>query len=1064
MHAVSAFHPFERRVPIAVRPGMSLAAVAHAAIAARAEVEGCSPSAYEWFFEAGEIRVNGRRYERAIWAMVKPKPDTIIELLPALQGGKIGRIALILGTVALAVATAFIAPYASGALLSAGLSATAAQAGGAAIAAGLGFAGQLALKALTPSPTLSSPETSSVELSQAGMAGNQALIDQPVPGIIGQIHASPPPIIPAWSTLERGTVWIHAMVGYAGRNQIEDVRLNGVAIEAYPLAEVETWEGDGAASDSFLSASTYIQTMAGSPLSAWKLRDEDANNTYLADQDVPGNSTPQWHRYRKHADADSFWLRLVFDSGITDELGNPHAVPLRLRVRKLGDVAWRYLPQIHIKDIKVGSSFRQELKIKWMEPEGGPWVCRNDALNCHVALKKSVATGFTDYTADSYFTQTAVPTDALPAMTSATTSGVTVSASSTLGAGNEPWKAADNNTATYWSPSNNSLPATWQVDWGAGNSKTLRSYAVRNSGWGTSAPGAWTLDGSNDASTWVTLHSHNAGGITGDKIMQVDAIAAYRYHRVIFTANLGAANEELRVAEIELSEADAVSLTVNDSGVHVTQFSEGARYVSLDTDGATIWLAPSDWDAGEYDIEVKRGLAYRADDLTLDSLAGGYATDLWTYAGTANSFWFFDYVTGGKGGVVFNYVNLAQHNIQSKCTVEMTTLVYPERPIRAAVEARMSRIAIRAPDVTIESLSATFTGYARAWEGTVWATVATPSRNPAAYYRDALLLNDKNAIPLPGEIISETALETFHDWCAAEGFTCDAIVHNRSIAEVLALLASCGRASPRQANVWGVVIDQDRSAAPIRGVLTPENSRDLGTRISYPDVPDALRVSYLDEADDWRQKEVLVLRDGVASGAENLIETESYEGLTSEAKAIARATYNLRQVVQRRVEYSREVALEGVTYERGDLLLLADEVLSRHAYYGLIRTVLTSAGNVTGFVLGSLQRLSASADQITAVDDITDITDIAAASVTFGASIRCTDGTVLTLAIDEVTDTDTITLTTPVADTGQFKPWREVAIGPLGEEALRVVVSRIEHAGGEVFRLTLVDEANGIFA
>lgn len=1064
MHAVASFHPFDqKRIPFDVKPGMSLHAVALAAVAAMAESENRPTSDYGWFFEVGIIRVNGKKFDREFWSITKPKKGAFIDLVIPANKGKIGKIALILATIAIAAATAFVAPVISAQLLAAGFSATAASLGGSIGAALIGIGGQLLLKALTPSPSIPNlGGEAAASLSQAGIRQNQMSIGQTLPGIIGRIRFSPPPLMPAYTTLEDGVIWAHAIVGTMGRNLVEDIKINGVGIEAFPLAEYEVYEGNGLGTISFLSSYTYVQNIPSFEFSTFKIKTELDDGYYLRTQSVPEDSAPQWHRLVKKSGSSELWVRIVFDGGIANDLGDAHVVPFRLRFRKRGDVAWRNGPELHIKDIKISGPFQQEFKVKWKIPEEGVWVCRNDSLNCHVALKKSAYSSGSDWLADAYFTQTALPATAIPTMTSATTSGVTVSGSSTFGAGNEPWKAADGDSATYWRPTNSSLPATWQVDFGAGNEKTIRSMTISHTNWDGTAPADFVLSGSSDGSSWTSLVSYSVAAVKGDRNVQLATVGAYRFYKVVVSANNGAASSELRIYGIRLSEQNSVSSTINSSSAYVTQFSEGARYVSLNGDGATIWLDPADWPSGEYDFEIKRGLAYLASDVSFDTVAGAYATNRWNCAGSANNFHFFNYYSTVKGPPQY-LITYPQGKVQSRCQMSVGTAVYYERPIRSEVEGRLTRIALRLPGLVADSISAIFTGYAREWNGSTWNTEPTPTRNNAAYYRDALLLVDKRAEPLPGEIIQDSTLQNFYDHCEANGFTCDAIIQGMVISDVLSILASCARAAPRQSDMWGVTIDQDRSSALIRGVFTPENSKDLGTEVSFPDVPDALLVSYVDEDDDWVEKEVLVYNDGITAETAGLIEKERYTGISSSAKATATALYNMRQMTYRRIEYRREVFLEGLTYAKGDLVLLQDEVIDRHAFYGLIKSIVVSGLNVVGLELYSIQRLSRSATDISTAVDIDAVPDIDAYTTTFAASVRLRDGTVQTIQITDTADTSTITFTTPVVNTSQFSTGLEVLIGPVGRVATRAVIRSIEHAGGERFRLFMVPEANEIF-
>lgn len=132
----------------------------------------------------------------------------------------------------------------------------------------------------------------------------------------------------------------------------------------------------------------------------------------------------------------------------------------------------------------------------------------------------------------------------IPAMTAATTSGVTFSASGYYSgqAGYEPWRAGNkiNGAVTtpgyYWQ--NNTASGNWlQVDFGT--AKTINSYSVA-SAWASSAPTAWNLQGSNDGIDFVTIHSirdHLFADVE-TKFYTIASPGSYRYYRLVFTAQV----------------------------------------------------------------------------------------------------------------------------------------------------------------------------------------------------------------------------------------------------------------------------------------------------------------------------------------------------------------------------------------------------------------------------------------------------------------------------------------------------------------------------------------------
>lgn len=199
-------------------------------------------------------------------------------------------------------------------------------------------------------------------------------------------------------------------------------------------------------------------------------------------------------------------------------------------------------------------------------------------------------TGWADTSAGGAFTGRFISAvDAIPTMAAATTNGVAVAASSENASASDPghliedlsglmgtnrsaWKAGDDNTSSAWMDTgegnSSSLPSTWQVDFGAGNAKSIARYSIRsgpNAANTDNAPNAWTFQSSDNGSAWTTEQTKSAitGWAAGEKRTYTTAegdtgtVTAHRYWRL----NVSAANgdTELIISEIEMFEIFASS-------------------------------------------------------------------------------------------------------------------------------------------------------------------------------------------------------------------------------------------------------------------------------------------------------------------------------------------------------------------------------------------------------------------------------------------------------------------------------------------------------------------------
>ena len=144
------------------------------------------------------------------------------------------------------------------------------------------------------------------------------------------------------------------------------------------------------------------------------------------------------------------------------------------------------------------------------------WI--DDALLGRPAVATTLTlsdTGWSNTSTGGTFT-TGSTTDVIPAMTGATTNGVTIAANhentsdSINGGARQAWKAADNNSASWWQDTGSNepttvFPTTWQVDFGASNTQAITSYSLqaRNGGSGQ-MPSVWEFQRSDDGAAWTT--------------------------------------------------------------------------------------------------------------------------------------------------------------------------------------------------------------------------------------------------------------------------------------------------------------------------------------------------------------------------------------------------------------------------------------------------------------------------------------------------------------------------------------------------------------------------------
>ncbi|SDY55604.1 TipJ family phage tail tip protein [Citreimonas salinaria] len=262
-------------------------------------------------------------------------------------------------------------------------------------------------------------------------------------------------------------------------------------------------------------------------------------------------------------------------------------------------------------------------------------------------------------------------------------------------------------------------------------------------------------------------------------------------------------------------------------------------------------------------------------------------------------------------------------------TVVLSALqsIRPEYPIATDVPLALLAVRIRASHQlsgSLDSVNALVKRHALEWDGAAWIT-GLP-RNPASAFIHAL--QGAHAVfPVEDAGIDFDALAEWFDFCVAKGLHYD---HNRakwgSLRELLIEIAKAGRASPRHDGVkWSVVID--RPAAHAIDHIHPRNSQKLRGRRIYADFPDAIRVRFADEENDYQESEVVVRWPGHV-GSIDVIEEWQAPGKTN-AQEIMREIYRDMQVaIHRRDRWMVEQDGLARVATRGDTIRLSHDVLS----------------------------------------------------------------------------------------------------------------------------------------
>lgn len=476
------------------------------------------------------------------------------------------------------------------------------------------------------------------------------------------------------------------------------------------------------------------------------------------------------------------------------------------------------------------------------------------------------------------------------------------------------------------------------------------------------------------------------------------------------------------------------------------QFNGGAAQpfannVNITDDGIDIYCETSP--PGVYEFRMMRGLAYPA---------GGFNAAGYVVAGTADGR-LFD-VDVGAGVTTVPY---AQRDMVSAVVCEVAQAIRADYPIAAS---GLTLIAVKVRGLQLQSISATFKSWAPIWTGTVWGAEAE-TNNPAALYRR--VLRDYHGVSgkMPDGLIDDENLGDFYDYCALENLTCNMVLEQGSVHEVLQMIAAAGMAIPRQAEKWGVIIERDRTGDTPRQVLTPISTPGLTITRSFDDIPHAITAEFIDANQGYRLRDdVYIYRDGYSPANATDIRNINYKGVTNEAQVLRRARLDMGQMEHRKQTYVMETWIENLISRRGDLVELSADILGTRFGYSKVIEVSRGAGVITAIKLEDEIDIVNGPGDLFSLGNLFLAGDLFADNAASAVSIRLDNGTATTANIAEgVGVWSSLTFQPAIVDSARIAPGCVVAIGQRGLTTRKCIIFEIRRKADERAQVTLIDLA-----
>ncbi|MGO1078344.1 TipJ family phage tail tip protein [Inquilinus sp. CA228] len=226
----------------------------------------------------------------------------------------------------------------------------------------------------------------------------------------------------------------------------------------------------------------------------------------------------------------------------------------------------------------------------------------------------------------------------------------------------------------------------------------------------------------------------------------------------------------------------------------------------------------------------------------------------------------------------------------------------------------------------------TFNGIASSrcpdWDHVTETWIERETSNPASLYRYVLEhpANEDRVESI--DEIDLVKLQVWHDYCRVRGLEFNQVRDFVSGAYALLQdIAAAGHATPDWVDgLETVVIDQPSDL--VVQAIGPQTSWGFKVVRAYRDIPDAVRVRFVDAAGDYNTKaQRLVIRDGVAPEDVRNTETAEKTGVVHAGQVWKEVQRDLLELEYRPDEYSVNVRWLDLICDRGDRIQVAHDVL-----------------------------------------------------------------------------------------------------------------------------------------
>lgn len=233
----------------------------------------------------------------------------------------------------------------------------------------------------------------------------------------------------------------------------------------------------------------------------------------------------------------------------------------------------------------------------------------------------------------------------------------------------------------------------------------------------------------------------------------------------------------------------------------------------------------------------------------------------------------------------------------------------------------------------VDGINALVQSIAYDWDTTTNKWELRPTSNPASLFL-MVLMHTGNAYKISPDTIhlkvDEQAFKDWHAFCKTghNGVSYEynnVVTSTTSVMDMLRDIAAAGKASPAFVDgKWTIIVDKPRTGVVQH--FTTNNSWGFEATKVLPRIPDAFRVSFINQEKAYQPDEFLVHKDPASTATARIFEELQLPGVTKYEQAKHFAQWHMAQLLLRPETYTLNVDFEYLICTRGDLVRVTHDV------------------------------------------------------------------------------------------------------------------------------------------